>query len=163
MERWPGIIALIAMLAFSGCARAANPSPNIPCTLPGGDEQTSLSLDAMAPAIRAELARQFGDPTGQHIKMAARDQDFNVTDAIGHDQEGWPFQRFIQGGRSGKRWYVWYEYGGIAYGLHAAIWDLPDNAGTPLLILSASLPSGLCEFTLKHWRDPAPATPAKFW
>jgi hypothetical protein len=117
----------------------------------------------MAPEIRAELARQFGDPAGQHIKMAARDQDFNVTDAIGPDQGDWPFQRFIQGGQSGARWYVWYEYGGIVYGLHVAIWDLPENAGAPQLILSTSLPDGLCEFTLKHWADPPPASPAKFW
>ncbi len=157
-------VAIAVLLACSGCANAAgNPSPNIPCALPGSDTQTYSSLDAMAPEIKAELARQFGDPTGEHIKMAARDEYFNVTDAIGPDQEGWPFQRFIQGGRSGTRWYVWYEYGGIAYGLHAAIWDLPANAAAPQLILSTSLPSGLCEFTLTHWSDPIPATPMKFW
>jgi len=157
-------VGIAALLTCAGCAHAAdNPSPNIPCTLPGEDTQTYSSLDTMAPEIKVELARQFGDPTGRHIKMAARDEDFNVTDAIGPGQETWPFQRFVQGGRSGTRWYVWYEYGGIVYGLHTAIWDLPANAAAPLLILSTSLPSGICEFTLKHWSDPPPATPAKFW
>jgi hypothetical protein len=122
----PLIVAIAALLACSGCANAAkNPSLNIPCTLPGGGTQRFSTLDAMAPEIKAQLARQFGDPTGQHIAMAPRDGNFNIGGALDEETVNWPFHRFIQGGRSGTRRYVWYEYGGIAYGVRAEIFHLP--------------------------------------
>src|SRR5690242_14458894 len=110
------VLSAVLALACFGCNRPVQvsepaveapventrPSPILPCTLPGGDNQTFMSLDAMAPGIQ----RQFG-------RMAPRDGNFNISDALGPGQENWPFTRFIQGGRSGTRWYVWYEYGGI--------------------------------------------------
>jgi hypothetical protein len=127
------IVAIAALSACSGCANAAkNPSLNIPCTLPGGDTQRFSTLDAMAP----------------------RDGNFNIGDALDEETVNWPFHRFIQGGRSGTRWYVWYEYGGIAYGVRAEIFHLPKGADKPEVILDQG-PNGstLCEFTIRHLND----------
>jgi len=145
-------VAIAALLACSGCANAANnPSPNIPCTLPGADAQTFLSIDVMAPEIKAALARQFGDPTGQRIAMAPRDGNFNIGDALDEETVNWPFHRFIQGGRWGDRWYVWYEYGGIAYGVRAEIFDLPKQASAPQMLFDQSVSSAeICKTTLNY-------------
>ena len=152
------LYALLAVLvlACSGCTKPVHDSgpavetpventgssPDFPCTLPGGDTQTFTSLETMAPEIR----QQFG-------RMAPRDGNFNISDAIGPGQENWPFTRFIQGGRSGTRWYVWYEYGGIAYGIEAKIIDLPVRDHTPRLILRGAPGKDICQFTIQHLND----------
>jgi hypothetical protein len=150
MRLLPFVFATV--LACAACAHAAdNPSPNIPCTIPGDGAQTYSSLDAMAPEIKAELARQGGDPSGQHIAMAPRDGNFNIGDALDGQTVNWPFHRFIQGGRWGTRWYVWYEYGGIAYGTRAEIFELPPGASAPRVIFDQSIgASEICEVTIRQ-------------
>jgi len=119
--------------AISVGAAAAEPSPQVSCNIAGNDTSSFASLDAMPPAIVAELGRRMavagaGAPTPL---MAPRDAAWQVTDVV---VEPLPGRRFILGGRTGSRWYVWYESGGVAHLYHLAIFDLPDAAAAPTVI-----------------------------
>jgi hypothetical protein len=103
-------------------------SPGVPCALPGGDTQTYLRLDDMALPVRQALGRKFGDPTGMKIDMAQRDAAFQETDLIDGDKPPLSFQRFIQGGHTGRYWYVWYELGGWGYSYNIAYFELPPGS-----------------------------------
>ena len=126
--------ALVVAAATSlATAAAAEPSPEVSCALAGNDTASFTSLDAMAPAIGVELGRRMavagaGAPTPL---MAPRDAAWQVTDVV---VEPLPGRRFILGGRTGSRWYVWYESGGVAHLYHLAIFDLPDAAAAPTVI-----------------------------
>ncbi len=127
-----GPLAIAAAISLATAA-VAEPSPQVSCDLAGNDTASFTALDAMAPAIGAELGRRMsvagaGAPTPV---MAPRDAAWQVTDVV---VEPLPGRRFIQGGRSGSRWYVWYESGGIAHLYHLAIFDLPDAAAAPTVI-----------------------------
>jgi hypothetical protein len=108
--------------------RFAHLSPSVPCTLPGGDAQTFLRFDDMALPVRQAVARKFGDPTGAKIDMVERDAPFQETDLVAGDRP-LSFQRFVQGGRAGTRWYVWYEQGGMGLFYNIIYFNLRAGSG----------------------------------
>jgi len=136
-RRWfrlaPPVLALGLLIA--GPAALAAPSPTVTCPLEAKDGATFLSLDGLDARIVAELMRRFSAPATMSIAeiVAPRDAEWQVTDVV---MPGQPLlgRRFIQGGRAGTRWYVWYESGGIAHQYHAAIFDLPPAAPAPHLV-----------------------------
>jgi hypothetical protein len=110
-------LAVALLLGASACASAkppaAPPDPNWTCHL--RHEATYVrSLKNLPPEIQASLKAAAG-------AMADRGEFFNAGDAISRPG---PFNRFIRGGRSGSRWFVWYEHGGFAYWHQIVIFDM---------------------------------------
>jgi hypothetical protein len=113
-------IAAVLLLAGVAAASAANsdftrepkpPAPFVPIMPTGVDcamkhpSRDVISLKQLPAPIRAALKKVAG-------AMADRGEFFNSSDVM---QKPGPFNRFIRGGESGGRWYVWYEHGGFAY------------------------------------------------
>lgn len=144
-------LVLLVSLLTAALPQVANafPSPDLTCRLPGNDSETFLSIDDMAPQVKQELTRRMGDPSGRHLNMAARDQEFQMGDVI--VDPTLPPRRFIQGGRIGTRWYVWYEHGGETYASNVAIFELPNGAMPQLVFFDTT--SQLCAATKAHLND----------
>jgi hypothetical protein len=109
--------SLVAALTTAGCAGAKEPSaPPTPtsadCKLKHPSHDVTSLKDLPAP-IRAALKAVAGD-------MADRGAFFNGGDVLIKPA---PFKRFIRGGETGGRWYVWYEHGGIAYWHQVVVFD----------------------------------------
>jgi hypothetical protein len=167
-RRWfllaPPVLAFGLLIA--GPAALAAPSPVVACPLQAG--ATFLSIDGLDARIVAELKRRFSAPETMRIAdmIAPRDAEWQVTDVV---TPGQPLlgRRFIQGGRVGTRWYVWYESGGIAHQYHAALFDLAPAASAPRLLahISGSLDQ-LCPVTraqmIEHGTE-APPPDRGFW
>jgi len=158
--------SLAVTAAISVGAAAAEPSPQGSCDIKGNDTASFTSLDAMAPAIGVELGRRMAVPgaSAPTPVMAPRDAAWQVTDVV---TEPLPGRRFILGGRTGSRWYVWYESGGVAHLYHLAIFDLPDAAAAPAVIahVVAALDE-LCPMTRALLQAPGTGDEgliAKFW
>jgi hypothetical protein len=148
-------LALPLLLAFYALTPAlAFPSPNVSCPLSAKDSETFLTLDQVTPQIVRELQRRFGNPPGNGIDMAPRDHDWQVTDVI-TSEVPLSFRRFVQAGHEGSRWYVWYEMGGMGHSYHIAIFDLPEGAVAPRLLLhtAVNFPEQLCSPTMAHLHD----------
>ena len=111
-------VALTALLLLgaSGCASAKPADPNLTCRLRHPARYVD-SLKQLPTAIQIALKKTAGP-------MADRGEDFNATDVVTKPA---PFNRFIRGGQSGGRWFVWYEHGGIAYWRQIVIFALDPN------------------------------------
>jgi hypothetical protein len=111
------VALLAAALTTAACAGVREPSvPPTPtsadCKLKHPSQDVTSLKDLTAP-IRAALKAVAGD-------MADRGEFFNGGDVV---MKPAPFKRFIRGGESGGRWYVWYEHGGIAYWHQVVVFD----------------------------------------
>jgi hypothetical protein len=151
-------LILSLLLAMVGPATAhAFPSPVVSSPLTGKDSGPFLTVDQLAPQIVQELQRRFGNSPGNGIDMAPRDADWQVTDVIMGSQPLLSTRRFVQGGREGTRWYVWYEMGGPGYSDQIAIFDLPAGAGSPRLVIHTFVdrPEQLCGETKAYLHDAA--------
>ena len=124
--------ALVALFVF-GEAACTDWTAHIACPIltRAEDSQKFYALGKMAPQISEEIVRRMSDSDYTTIGsiMAARNRNWQVGDVIIWDL---PRRRFIQGGRIGSRWYVWYEQGGIAHSYHLAVFDLTEATATPI-------------------------------
>jgi hypothetical protein len=101
------------------------------------------------------LAGFLGDETGRVIDMVPRDADYQQTDLIEPSSPPLSFHRLIQAGRSGSRWYVWFETGGpLSYSLVIGEWRAGEERARLVSEEDASSGTDLCSQTLKHWNDP---------
>lgn len=103
------VLAVLLLAGAAGCASAkppaSPPDPNLTCRLKDHPASYVNSLKRLPPAIRAALTASAG-------AIADRGEFFNAGDVVTKPA---PFNRFIRGGDSDGRWFVWYEHGGIAY------------------------------------------------
>lgn len=164
---WRRFAAAIAavIIAAAGSAEAA-PGPSVACPTLAKDGSVFLSLDQMDSRIVAELQRRFAQGQAYDISqlIAPRDGDWQATDVI-MPGPMLPGRRFLQGGRVGDTWYVWYQTGGIAIMFHAAIFELPHAAEQPRLRAhTAGRLDDLCPFTMAQLAGRGPAgQPYDFW
>jgi hypothetical protein len=118
-------IALALLLCGCASAKPARPEPS-PQPVPAGADcvlkhasHDVLSLKKLPANIRDALTKLAGG-------MADRGQFFNATDVVVKPA---PFNRFIRGGETQGKWYVWYEHGGIAYWRQIVLFAI-DPSGT---------------------------------
>ena len=159
------VAAVITVILWTAGSAAAAPGPSVSCPALAKDG-AFLSLDQMDPRIVAELLRRFaqGQPYDLNQLIAPRDGDWQATDVI-MPGPTLPGRRFIQGGRVGDIWYVWYQTGGIAVMYHAAVFELPPAAERPRLRAhTAGRLDDLCPFTTAQLTGRVPAGPPyEFW
>lgn len=136
-------IAAAATLAF------ADRSPRIACHIEGKDREEFFALKEMPATISNALLAQLskwssGDASSL---IAPRNADWQATDVI--ITKGLANRRFIKGGRSGTRWYVWYEKGGIGHSYHIALFDLPAPQQAARIVTHDVVagPEALCPIT----------------
>ena len=136
--------ALTALL-LCGCSDAtpAKPTPKPPqapssadCTMKHTAHDV-LSLKALPENIRAALLKQAGG-------MADRGEFFNAGDAVTTPA---PFNRFIRGGETQGKWYVWYEHGGIAYWHQIVVFAIDPSGAVHTEANQISHNTNLCEAT----------------
>ncbi len=112
---------------MSGGASARPADPNGTCRLRHPAAYAD-SLKALPPTIRAKLKATVG-------AIADRGEFFNATDAVRRPA---PFNRFIRGGQSGRRWFVWYEHGGFAYWREIVLFQRVDSLAPAMRVRSTS-------------------------
>jgi hypothetical protein len=112
------VIILTAATLWVATAYARR-SPVIACRLGPGVALYS-SLGPLPEAIAGKLA----GPAGYGRTCAAR-RLLNGTDVA---ISGLPVRRRIGAGRSGDRWFLWYEHGGYAPHAHLVLFDLAADA-----------------------------------
>jgi len=98
-------------------------------------------LQDMPVIVQTEVRRLVGT-------IAEPGEPFNPTDVIG---EGAPQHRFIRGVRSNRRWFVWYEHGGIGHHRHVleigiGLSGIPPHQ-RPAAAVSANLTGDPCRVT----------------
>jgi hypothetical protein len=93
------------------------------------------SLDRWPEPLTAYFAGKLANRAGLRLELgglAPRDSYFSASDFL---ISGWPTRRPIGVGRSGDRWFVWYEHGG--FGLHvrlcATTADIPSGRAAAVI------------------------------
>jgi hypothetical protein len=118
-------LALLCALAmFAGAdARADDVSPDLACKFDHAVNDVA-SFDVLPKPVTDFLRPRLGE-------MAKRGEYFNATDVV---MKPAPSRRFIRAGRSGDKWFLWYEHGGIAYNRNIVVLSWRPGDAAAILI-----------------------------
>ena len=98
------ILAALLLGAASPLVAAGDPDPRT----------CELRNEAEFFQRRSDLPQDMQAALGKPGPMAEAGERYNATDAIDTSLPPVPFDRFVLSGKSGDRWFVWYESGGMS-------------------------------------------------
>jgi hypothetical protein len=128
---WPSA-AFLFCVAVAFCARGrSKPLSPLGCAQVVVDAtgKPTGTFAALPNDIRSYLLARFPDPYGLGMAgIAERDQPFNSTDVVEHNQ---PTRRFLLSGRHGNAFFLAYEHGGIAYHQHLVVFQAHSGRFEP--------------------------------
>ena len=151
------VAAALTALTVSNAA-LAEPSPTPACPELDREGTSFSSIKALPWQITSELARKMPGLTPEQPLIADRDQPWQVTDTVTPGSR-LPYRRFIHAGSVGRRWYIWYESGGIVHSFSVAIIEFPDTGQSAKAITHRfAMPDRMCTVTRDHLADPIPET-----
>jgi hypothetical protein len=131
MKHKAAVTMLLAGLSLP--AKAELPEgwpPPLPvnCQMVHVDEEVD-TLKKVPPAVMAEYNAKLavGYPTSAPL-IVDRGETYNSTDVVMGSLSN---RRFVEAGRLGTKWFVWYEQGGRGNHLAVAVFDVrPDGSST---------------------------------
>ncbi len=126
--------AVLLSLTSASTAQFFDRSPTPSCTKTWTAVTFYERLDAMPPDIIEAFATLLGGnkkPQELASWIAERNHEWGATDVRPANV---PSLRFIYGLKNRDRWFVWYEYGGIARGAIVVAFDSDPSTSKPSLV-----------------------------
>ena len=104
------------------------------------------SIKQMPEPLSELLLGKFGGPAPG---IASRDEEFNVSDVI--SDASIPQRRVLDAGRTGDRWFLWYEHGGYVYRQHLVLLEFHLGDREPKVVANMTdLRGDFCERTKRR-------------